>query len=197
MIIQPWHTPFPIWNQYVVSCLVLTVSSWPAYRFLKRQVRWSGPTIKQLQPFRRKLIWETVLFIFLSHWSHWFIAVTYVTFEETDNERLIIINKGTELVKGQIGILYYFLLKLKHMILLRHIFNELTNRKHKQTHSSESLIYTGRNGNTKLFIIYFTWWNAKLRINKSVLRKGKFTLAFTLQPYLYFYKCLTLSGRNY
>ena len=36
--IQPWHTPFPIWNQSVVPCPVLTVASWPAYRFLKRQV---------------------------------------------------------------------------------------------------------------------------------------------------------------
>ena len=34
--------PFPIWNQSVFPCPVLTVSSWPAYRFLKRQVRWSG-----------------------------------------------------------------------------------------------------------------------------------------------------------
>ena len=40
--IQPWHTAFPIWNQSVVPCPVLTVASWPAYRFLKRQVRWSG-----------------------------------------------------------------------------------------------------------------------------------------------------------
>ena len=39
---QPWHTPFPIWNQSVVPCPVLTVASWPAYRFLKRQVRWTG-----------------------------------------------------------------------------------------------------------------------------------------------------------
>ena len=36
--IQPWHTPFPIWNQSVVPCPVLTVASWPAYRFLRRQV---------------------------------------------------------------------------------------------------------------------------------------------------------------
>ena len=43
--IQPWCTPFPIWNQSVVQCPVLTVASWPAYRFLKRQVRWSGITI--------------------------------------------------------------------------------------------------------------------------------------------------------
>ena len=39
--IQPWRTPFPIWNQSVVPCPLLTVASWPAYRFLKRQVRWS------------------------------------------------------------------------------------------------------------------------------------------------------------
>ena len=38
--IQPWHTPFPIWSQSVAPCL--TVASWPAYRFLRRQVRWSG-----------------------------------------------------------------------------------------------------------------------------------------------------------
>ena len=40
--IQPWSTPFPIWNQSVVPCPVLTVASWPAYRFLKRQVGWYG-----------------------------------------------------------------------------------------------------------------------------------------------------------
>ena len=40
--IQPWYTPFPIWNQSVVLCPGLTVASWPAYRFLKTQVRWSG-----------------------------------------------------------------------------------------------------------------------------------------------------------
>ena len=37
--IQPWRTPFPIWNQSVVPCPVLTVAPWPAYRFLRRQVR--------------------------------------------------------------------------------------------------------------------------------------------------------------
>ena len=43
--IQPWCTPFPILNQSVVPFLVLTVASWPAYRFLRRQVRWSGISI--------------------------------------------------------------------------------------------------------------------------------------------------------
>ena len=32
-IIQPWCIPFPIWNQSVVPCPVLTVASWPEYRF--------------------------------------------------------------------------------------------------------------------------------------------------------------------
>ena len=32
--ILPWCTPFPIWNHSVVQCPVLTVASWPAYRFL-------------------------------------------------------------------------------------------------------------------------------------------------------------------
>ena len=55
--IQPWRTPFPTWNQSVVPCPVLTVASWPAYRFLKRQVRWSGIPIS----FRifHSLLWST------------------------------------------------------------------------------------------------------------------------------------------
>ena len=31
--IQPWHTAFPILNQSIILCLVLTVASWPAGRF--------------------------------------------------------------------------------------------------------------------------------------------------------------------
>ena len=40
--ILPWCTPFPICNQSVVLCPVLIIASWPAYRFLRKQVRWSG-----------------------------------------------------------------------------------------------------------------------------------------------------------
>ena len=43
--IQPWRTLFSIWNQSVVSCPVLTVASWPAYWFPRKQVRWSGISI--------------------------------------------------------------------------------------------------------------------------------------------------------
>ena len=42
MTIQPWHIPFPIWNQSIVPCLVLIVASWPSCRFLRRQIRCSG-----------------------------------------------------------------------------------------------------------------------------------------------------------
>ena len=36
---------FPIMNQSFVPCLVLTVASLPAHRFLRRQVRWAGVPI--------------------------------------------------------------------------------------------------------------------------------------------------------
>ena len=40
--IQPLCMPFPIWNQFIVPCPVLTGASPPAIRFLRRQIRWSG-----------------------------------------------------------------------------------------------------------------------------------------------------------
>ena len=40
--IYTWCTLFPIWNQSVVPCPVLTVAPWPVYRFLWGQVRRSG-----------------------------------------------------------------------------------------------------------------------------------------------------------
>ena len=54
---QPYYTPFPIWNQSIVLCLVLTIASWSAYRFLRRQVKWSGISI----PLRifHILLWST------------------------------------------------------------------------------------------------------------------------------------------
>ena len=55
--IQCWDTPFPIWNQSVVPCPVLTVVSLPAYRFLKRQVRWSGIPISWR--IFHSLLWST------------------------------------------------------------------------------------------------------------------------------------------
>ena len=50
-------TPFPILNQSVVPCKVLTVASWPTYSFLRRQVRWPGIPIS-LRIFHN-LLWST------------------------------------------------------------------------------------------------------------------------------------------
>ena len=43
--IQPWHTSFPIFKQSIVLCPIVTVASWLAWRFLRRQVMWSGISI--------------------------------------------------------------------------------------------------------------------------------------------------------
>ena len=57
--IQYWHTPFPIGTQSLVSCPFLTVASWPAYRFLKRQARWSGNS-HLFQNFPKFIVSHTV-----------------------------------------------------------------------------------------------------------------------------------------
>ena len=55
--IQHWCILFLIWNQSVGPRPFLTVASWPVYRFLRRQVRWSGIPIS----FRifLSLLWST------------------------------------------------------------------------------------------------------------------------------------------
>ena len=55
--IQPWSTPFNIFNWSIVPCPVLTVASWPTYRFLRRQVKWSDVPIF-LKIFH-SLFWST------------------------------------------------------------------------------------------------------------------------------------------
>ena len=70
--IQPWRTPFLIWNQSVVPCPVLTVANWPAYRFLRRQVRWSGETLQRWVAWssgdsRERPCWSRVCMCMLAH----------------------------------------------------------------------------------------------------------------------------------
>ena len=55
--IQPCRSPLPILNQSVVPCKVLTVASWPAYRFLRRQVRWNSYLFKN---FPQSVVIHTV-----------------------------------------------------------------------------------------------------------------------------------------
>ena len=63
--IQPWDTPFPIWNQSVVPCPVLTVASCLAYRFLKRQFGWPDSQLG-LMKHHYTMIFIDLLFYFIN-----------------------------------------------------------------------------------------------------------------------------------
>ena len=65
--IQSWSTPFSIWNQSIVPCLVLIVAPCSAYRYLRKQVRWSGILIS----FRifHSLLWARQSKALYSQWS--------------------------------------------------------------------------------------------------------------------------------
>ena len=54
--IQPWHIPSRIWNQSVIPCPVLTVSSWPAYNY--SWDRWGGLVFPSLR-ISHSLLWPT------------------------------------------------------------------------------------------------------------------------------------------
>ena len=47
--IQLWLALFPIWNQSMIPCPVLTAASWPAYRLLRRQVKVKVKSISHVQ----------------------------------------------------------------------------------------------------------------------------------------------------
>ena len=51
--IQPWRTPFPIWNHSVVPCLVLTLASWPAIQISQEagQVAWYSHLFQNFSQF--------------------------------------------------------------------------------------------------------------------------------------------------
>ena len=62
--IQPWHTPFPIWNQSVVTHPVLTVASWPAYIFLSN-----------FQVYNAVLLTRVTVLYIVSPWLIFFISL--------------------------------------------------------------------------------------------------------------------------
>ena len=69
--IQPWCTPFPICNLSIVPCPFLSVASWPAYRFLRRPVRWSGiPIVEEFSTVcidrQSQRLWHSQLSIYFS-----------------------------------------------------------------------------------------------------------------------------------
>ena len=56
-VLCAWRNPFPIWNQSVFPCPVLTITFWPAYRFLRRQIRWSSTPVSWR--IFHSLLWST------------------------------------------------------------------------------------------------------------------------------------------
>ena len=74
--IQSWRTPFPILNQSNVPCPVLTIASWPAYRFLRRQVRWSAIPIS-FQNFPQFVMIHTVKGFSVVNEADVFLELTY------------------------------------------------------------------------------------------------------------------------
>ena len=87
---QPWGTPFPILKQSVFPCLVLTVASWSACRFLRRQFRWSGIPIS-LKIFHN-LLWatqSTAFCIVNKAEVNAFLELTCISYDPTDGGHLI------------------------------------------------------------------------------------------------------------
>ena len=55
--IQTWCTPFPMLSQSFLPCQVITVASWPAHRFLMRQVSWCAIPVSLR--ILHSLLWST------------------------------------------------------------------------------------------------------------------------------------------
>ena len=85
---QPWCAPFPIWNQSVIPCPVLIVASWPAYRFLRRQVRWSDIPIS-LRIFQFVLIHTVKGFSIVNEEVYVFLEFSCFVYDPVDVGNLI------------------------------------------------------------------------------------------------------------
>ena len=72
---QPWCTPLLIFNQSIVPGPVLTVASWPAYTFLRHQVRRSVNPISWI--IFHNLLWSTQSDVLLK-FSCFFYGPVYV-----------------------------------------------------------------------------------------------------------------------
>ena len=81
--IQPWYNLLPIWNQSAVPCPVLTTASWTSYRFLKRQVRWSGiPISVRIFHSRAYILAKRILFITWNRHAKMMILVLFSLWED-------------------------------------------------------------------------------------------------------------------
>ena len=83
---QPWCTPFAIWNQSVVPCPVLTVASWPAFRFLRKQV-WYSDLLKNFPQF--VVIYTVKGFDVINNKADVFLEFSLFFYDQTDVINLI------------------------------------------------------------------------------------------------------------
>ena len=123
--IQPWCTPFPIRNQSVVPCLVLTVASRPAYRFHRSQVRWSGIPIS-LRIFH-SLLWSTVKGFSVVNEAevHVFLEISCFFYEPMDVGNLMYAFSKSSLNIWEFSV--YILLK-SHLENFEHYFASVWNK---------------------------------------------------------------------
>ena len=77
---------FPILNQSVVSCPVLSVASWPAYRFLRKQIKWPGIPISWR--IFHSFLWSKQR-LRCSQWSRCFLEFSCLIFDPLDVSNLI------------------------------------------------------------------------------------------------------------
>ena len=72
---QPWCIPFPILNQSVFPCLVWTVASWCAYRFLRRQQleldmeQWTSSKLGK--EYVKAVYFHPACLIYMQSWAGW------------------------------------------------------------------------------------------------------------------------------
>ena len=104
--IQTLCTPFLIWNQCVFLCPVLTVASWPVYRFLRRQVRWSVIPIS-LRIFH-SLLWFT----------QWKALAQSIKQKRCFSGTLLLFQWSKGCLKFDLWFLCLFLIQLQHLEVL-------------------------------------------------------------------------------
>ena len=87
--VQPWSTLFPILNQFIVPCPVLVVAPWSAYRYFRKQVRWSGIPISWR--IFHSLLWSTQSKALVYQWSrkYMFFWNSFFFYDLTDVGNLI------------------------------------------------------------------------------------------------------------
>ena len=76
---------FPVLNQASVSHPFLTVASWPKYRFLRRQVRWSGTSISKNFP----VCWDPHKGFSIVNEANVFLEFSCFFYDPTDADNLI------------------------------------------------------------------------------------------------------------